>query len=57
MQAAGWIIEVQSGNFTATKVSADNPNTPMHIHATSLANLVIQADALRGHREGRSLHI
>ena len=58
MQAAGWVVEVQSGSsFTATKVHQDNPGTPMHIYATSSGNLVTQADAARGHREGRNLHI
>ena len=58
MQAAGWIVEVQSGsNFTATKVHVDNPNTPMHIYHTSSGALVTAADAIRAHREGRGLHI
>lgn len=58
MQAAGWVVEVQSGSkFTATKVSADNPNTPVHVYHTSSASLVTAADAVRAHREGRGLHI
>lgn len=58
MQAVGWIVETQSGSlYTATKVNQDNSGTPVHIHATSAANLVVQADALRAHRESRSLHI
>lgn len=58
MQAAGWTVEVQSGSqFTATKVSADNPNTPIHVYHTSAASLVLAADAARAHREGRGLNI
>jgi len=58
MQAVGWIVEIQSGsNYTATKVNADTPNSPMHIHATTSAGLGNAAGALRSHRENRSLHI
>lgn len=58
MQAAGWVVDSQSGSYyTATKVNQDNPSTPVHIYATSAANLVVQADAARAHREGRNLHI
>lgn len=58
MQAAGWIVEVQSGSkFTATKVSQDNPGAPIHVYHTSSAGLVNAADAARSHREGRNLHV
>ena len=58
MQAAGWVVEVQSGtHYSATKQHSDNAGTPMHIASTSSAGLVNAADALRAHREGRGLHI
>lgn len=58
MQAAGWIVEVQSGSkFTATKVNVDNPSCPVHVYHTSSASLVNAADAVRAHREARGLHI
>lgn len=58
MQAAGWVVEVQSGsNYTATKVSSDNPGTPIHVYATSSAGLVNASDAVRAHREGRGKNI
>lgn len=58
MQSAGWTVEVQAGsNYTATKANQDNPSCPVHIYATSSAGLVNAADAIRSHRENRSLHI
>lgn len=58
MQAAGWTVEVQSGsNFTAMKVNTDNPGAPVHVYHTSSASLILAADAVRAHREGRGLHI